>query len=256
MWAIAGTGQPSTLVRLMAFRNTATLRRAIVAVAIYYSFIYFPLVIIFCCARVLLPGMDAASDRIMPAMAVHLTTTAGVGWLAGLLVAAPFAAVMSTVDSFLLMISSSLVRDIYQRNINPAVSDRWIRRLSYGCTLLVGFGALLGAINPPQFLQDIIVYTGSGLAACFLAPMVFALYWPRANAAGCLAGMISGFVGHLSLYLAGLLFKGDFFSPCLLLNMDPIVFGLLVSFAVTYAATLLTAAPPKELVLRYFYRPS
>ena len=43
-----------------------------------------------------------------------------------------------------------------------------IKRLSYLFTMLVGAGAMLGAINPPQFLQDIIVYTGSGLAAWYL----------------------------------------------------------------------------------------
>ena len=108
MWSISGTGQPSNMVRLMAFKDTLTLRRSIVTVAFYYSMIYFPLVIIFCCARILLPGMDLDSDRIMPQMAVTLTENIGQGWLAGLLVAAPFAAIMSTVDSFLLMISSAL----------------------------------------------------------------------------------------------------------------------------------------------------
>ena len=115
MWAISGAGQPSSMVRLMAFKNSLTLRRAIFTVAIYYSLIYFPLVIVFCCARVILPGMELESDAIMPQMAVQLTAAIGQGWLAGLLVAAPFAAVMSTVDSFLLMISSAVVRDIYQR---------------------------------------------------------------------------------------------------------------------------------------------
>ncbi len=183
MWAISGAGQPSSMVRLMAFNNAKTLRRSIFTVAVYYSMIYFPLVIIFCCARVLLPGMEGQPDQIMPAMAIYLTENIGQGWLAGLLVAAPFAAVMSTVDSFLLMISSALVRDIYQRNINPEVTEKVIKRLSYLCTLLIGIAVMLGAVNPPQFLQDIIVYCGSGLAACFLAPMVFALYWPRVNAA-------------------------------------------------------------------------
>src|SRR5690606_35326353 len=123
MWAISGAGQPSNMVRLMAFNSSQTLRRPIFTVAIYYTMIYFPLVIIFCCARVLLPGMEVDPDSIMPAMAVYLTTQAGVAWLAGLLVAAPFAAVMSTVDSFLLMISSGLVRDIYQRNLNPEAQE-------------------------------------------------------------------------------------------------------------------------------------
>ena len=124
MWAIAGTGQPSNFVRLMAFDSARTLRFSIATVAVHYSLIYFPLIIIFCCARILLPGMEAESDRIMPAMVVFLTDNAGVAWLGGLLVAAPFAAVMSTVDSFLLLVSSSVVRDIYQQNINPKADER------------------------------------------------------------------------------------------------------------------------------------
>ena len=255
MWAISGSGQPSSMVRLMAFKDSMTLRRSIFTVAIYYSMIYFPLVIIFCCARILLPGMENEPDRIMPAMAVFLTENVGAGWLAGLLVAAPFAAVMSTVDSFLLMISSALVRDIYQRNIDPKVREKTIRILSYIFTVLVGIGAMLGAVNPPQFLQDIIVYTGSGLAAAFLAPMVFALYWPRSNASGCIAGMLAGFVAHLSMYGGGIIANGSFFEPYRLLNFDPIIVGLFTSFATTYVATLLTAPPPQDLVEKYFHKP-
>lgn len=253
MWAISGTGQPSNMVRLMAFNNSTTLRRSIMTVAVYYSMIYFPLVIIFCCARVLMPGMDAESDRIMPAMAVFLTENAGFGWLAGLLVAAPFAAVMSTVDSFLLMISSALVRDVYQRNLNPQASEKTIKRLSYLTTLVVGTAAMLGAVNPPQFLQDIIVYTGSGLAACFLAPVVFGVFWPRINTAGAVAGMLGGFSAHLSMYILGAVFNGSFFNPYRLFNFDPIIVGLLVSFVSVMVVTRLTPPPPAELVRKYFH---
>ena len=255
MWAISGSGQPSSMVRLMAFKDTITLRRSIFTVAMYYSMIYFPLVIIFCCARILLPGMENESDRIMPAMAIFLTENIGLGWLAGLLVAAPFAAVMSTVDSFLLMISSALVRDIYQRNINPDVQEKTVKALSYIFTLLVGLGAMAGAVNPPQFLQDIIVYTGSGLAAAFLAPMVFALYWPRSNASGCIGGMLAGFAAHLAMYFSGIFTNGSFFQPYRLLDFDPIIVGLFTSFAVTFVATLLTAPPPRGLVQKYFCKP-
>ncbi|MFH1568472.1 MAG: hypothetical protein ABIL09_10795, partial [Gemmatimonadota bacterium] len=61
MWAIAGSGQPSNHVRLMAFKDARTLRWSMITVAIYYSLIYFPLVVIFCCARILLPGMEGES---------------------------------------------------------------------------------------------------------------------------------------------------------------------------------------------------
>lgn len=254
MWAISGAGQPSSHVRLMAFNNTDTLRKAIFTVAIYYTLIYFPLVMIFCCSRLLMPGMEMESDRIMPAMAVFLTEGVGMGWLAGLLVAAPFAAVMSTVDSFLLMISSAVVRDIYQRNVNPDASEAKIKKMTYAVTIIVGTAAMLGAVNPPQFLQDIIVYTGSGLAACFLAPTVFMLYWPRSNKEGCMIGMLSGFTAHFSMYLLGAFTNGSFFKPHLLMNMDPIIVGLFVSFLATYIGCLISPAPPRRLVKKYFYK--
>lgn len=254
MWAISGTGQPSNMVRLMAFKDSQTLKRAIVTVAIYYSLIYLPLVFIFCCARVLVPGMEAEPDRIMPEMAVFLTSSIGAGWLGGLLIAAPFAAVMSTVDSFLLMISSAMVRDIYQRNVNPSASENTIKKLSYLCTMVVGSAAMIVAINPPDFLQDIIVYVGSGLAACFLAPLVFMLYWPRSNVQGCTIGMLSGFGAHLSMYVTGFFVNGSFFRAYRLFDFDPVIIGLSASFLVTYFATLATARPSEELVRKYFYR--
>jgi len=254
MWAISGTGQPSNMVRLMAFNNSRTLKRAIFTVAIYYSLIYLPLVVIFCCARVLVPGLETEPDRIMPEIAVYLTGNVGAAWLGGLLIAAPFAAVMSTVDSFLLMISSAMVRDIYQRNINPDAKEQTIKRLSYLCTLLVGSIAMIVAVNPPQFLQDIIVYVGSGLAACFLAPTIFLLYWPRANEQGSIIGMLSGFSAHLAMYATGMFVNGSFFRPYRLFEFDPIIIGLTVSFAVTYFATLATAPPSEDLVRKYFYR--
>ncbi len=254
MWAISGAGQPQYMVRLMAFKDSRTLRRSIIAVTIYYSLIYFPLVIIFCCARVLLPGLEAEADSIMPRMAILLTENIGLGWLAGILVAAPFAAVMSTVDSFLLVVSSCLVRDIYQRNINPDVPEKTMRRLTYLTTLVVGLVAIAGAINPPTFLQDIIVYVGSGLAACFLFPVLALLYWPRSNEWGCLAGMLTGFLSHLAMHIAGKLVHGEFVQPYLLGGFSPVVVGLGFSLAAILIVTPLTPAPPRHLVRRYFFK--
>jgi len=176
------------------------------------------------------------------------------GWLAGLLVAAPFAAVMSTVDSFLLMISSAVVRDIYQRNINPTASEAKVKKMTYAVTIIVGTAAMLGAVNPPQFLQDIIVYTGSGLAACFLAPTVFMLYWPRSNKQGCMIGMLCGFAAHFSMYFLGVFTNNSFFKPHRFMDMDPIIVGLFVSFLATYVGCLISPAPPQRLVKKYFYK--
>jgi Na+/pantothenate symporter len=253
MWTFAGAGQPGNMVRLMAFKDSRTLKRGIVTVVFYYSMIYFPLVIIFCCARVLLPGMEIESDRIMPAMAEHLAAAAGWPWLAGLLVAAPFAAVMSTVDSFLLIISSALIRDVYHRHMNPEAREATLRRLTYLVTLVVGAGAVLGALNPPAYLQDIIVYTGSGLAACFLVPIGLSLYWPRMNGAGAIAGMVAGFLSHLALYGWGFVLHGAF-QPYSIVSLDPLIPALAVSLVATLGVSLLTTAPTSAQVRRFFCR--
>ncbi len=254
MWAISGTGQPQNMVRLMAFKNSQTLRRAIITVTCYYGAIYFPLVIIFCLARVLLPGMENEPDRIMPAMAVTLTENIGHGWLAGLLIAAPFAAVMSTVDSFLLVISSAIVRDVYQRNINPDASEKTIKRLSYLTTLTIGTVAMVYAINPPKFLQDIIVYVGSGLAACFLFPIAAMLYFPRSNVYGCAAGLLGGFFAHLTPHAIAKFQGGSFAEPISILGCSPVIIGLFASLVCTAIVTPLTPPPPEALVRRYFYK--
>ncbi|MFT5527949.1 MAG: Na+/pantothenate symporter, partial [Pirellulaceae bacterium] len=253
MWTFSGSGQPGNMVRLMAFKDSKTLRRSIFTVAIYYSLIYFPLVIIFVCARVILPGWEDSSDRIMPEMTKALTNWAEIPWLAGLLVAAPFAAVMSTMDSFLLMISSSLVRDVYQRNINPEASEKIMKRMSYAVTICVGAGAMIAAVNPPRFLQDIIIFTGSGLSTSFLIPVGLSLYWPRMNKQGAIAGMIGGFVVYMALFGIGFLTKGKM-EAVMPMYFHPFLIGALASLLITIVATLMTPPPPEHIVLKYFYR--
>ncbi|MDA1275287.1 MAG: hypothetical protein O2960_14760 [Verrucomicrobia bacterium] len=250
-WAFGGAGQPSNMVRQMAFKNTATFKRALVMVVFYYSLIYFPLVVIFCCGRVLLPGMEADSDRIMPAMATYLTTAAGYPWLAGLLIAAPFAAVMSSVDSFLLMVSSGLVRDVYQRNINPDISEKGLSRLSYGITALVGVGAVLAVLNPPEYLQNLIVFASGGLAGGFLVPMALALYWPRFNSAGAIAGMLGGCGTHLVLYIAGYMLEGRF-TVYEFLGVQPFIWDLLGSSVLCAGFTLATPRSRDDLIRKFF----
>jgi Na+/pantothenate symporter len=244
-WAFGGAGQPSNMVRLMAFKGTNVLRNAILAVSVYYTIIYLLLVVIFSCARILLPGMEVDSDRIMPELAAKVTGNAGVPWLAGLLLAAPFAAVMSSVDSFLLMVSSAVVRDIYQNRINPGASETQLKRLSYLVTAVVGILAMLAVLNPPQYLQDLIVFATSGLAGCFLMPVLLGLYWPNISARGAIAGMLGGLGCHLSLYIAGYVIKGKF-EAFKLLEFDPFIWSLVVSGLLCWLCSLYKANPTKN----------
>ena len=243
-WAFGSAGQPSNMVRLMAFKGTNVLRNAILAVSVYYTVIYLLLVVIFCCARILLPGMEVDSDRIMPELAAKVTGDAGVPWLAGLLLAAPFAAVMSSVDSFLLMVSSAVVRDIYQNRVNPDASEKSLKRLSYLVTGVVGILAMLAVLNPPQYLQSLIIFASSGLAGCFLMPMLLGLYWPEITSKGAIAGMLGGLGCHLSLYIAGYVIKGKF-EAFKLLEFDPFIWSLVVSGLLCWICSIYKSSPKK-----------
>ena len=236
-WAFGSAGQPSNMVRLMAFNGTNVLRKAILSISIYFTVIYLLLVVIFCCGRILLPGMEIDSDRIMPELAATVTSSAGVPWLAGLLLAAPFAAVMSSVDSFLLMVSSSVVRDIYQNRVNPNASEQRLKKLSYLVTAVVGILAMLAVLNPPEYLQDLIVFATSGLAGCFLMPVLLGLYWPGMTARGAIAGMLGGLGCHLGLYLIGWFVNGKFASYQLL-EFNPFIWAIMVSGLLSYFVSI------------------
>ena len=251
LWPFGGVGQPSNQVRMMIFDHTYVLRRAMVSVAFYFGFIYIALVLVFVCARVLMPGMEIEPDSVMPEFSTFTTAVAGVPWLAGLVVAAPFAAVMSSVDSFLLVISSSLVRDVYQRNINPNASDKTLQRLSWAVTGGVGMLAILAALNPPEYLQDLIISASEGLASSFMMPMILALYWQRMTGAGAIAGMIGGTGMHLVLNAIGYLQTGGFhaYEP---LGVMPLFWDVIVATILTVGVSLMGAPPERALVVKFF----
>lgn len=260
LWSIGAMGQPVGMVRLMACRDTPTLRTSLFMISVYFMLIYLPLVITFICARALYPTeFIDNSDNIMPTMALALTTDWPV--VGGLILAAPYAAAMSAVAGFLLLMSSSLVRDIYQRNINPDVSPRLIKLVSYGTTAVVGVIVTAGALHPPRFLQQLIVFTGAGMGCTFLAPTVMALYWRRATRAGALAALVSGFLGVSGFYVLGWMgygkegLKGPAgadFAPFLLFGLDPVIYGLLISFVLGIGVSLVTEPLPDKEVDRYF----
>ena len=157
--------------------------------------------------------------------------------------------------------SSSLVRDLYQRNINPNVSERGVKWVSYITTAVVGLIVTVMSLRPPHYLQYLILFTGAGMACTFLAPTVLGLYWRRATRAGALAALVSGFGCVAALYVLGWLGVGkagktgpaaEDFAPVYLFGLDPVLHGLGVSFALGIIVSWLTQPLPQKHVDRYF----
>lgn len=259
IWVFSGVGSPAGMVRIMASESTAVIRRSIYLLSLYNACIYIPLIIICICGRAMIKDL-AVSDEIIPQVTLAVTNFPGGSIVAGLILAAPFGAVMATVSSYLVVISSGLVRDVYQRFLNPQASQNQLRRMSYGAMIFVGALAIALNIEPVAYLQAIVVFSGTGAAATFCVPALMLCYWRRATVAGMISAMLAGAGTLLCMYVVGTLrIYGDQkigvatdFTPYYLFGLEPIVWGLLVSLIAGVGMSLLTDPPPEELLCELF----
>jgi SSS family solute:Na+ symporter/sodium/pantothenate symporter len=262
VWMLTNLGNPAGLIRVMACKNTQTLRRSIYLLSVYNMFIYLPLIAICVAGRALLPNLKV-TDEIIPRLSLMTTQHLPLGsFIAGLILAAPFGAVMATVSGYLVLIASGLVRDIYQRFIDPHADERRIKWLARAVMVVVGAGAVAANLRPVNYLQAIVVFSGTGAAATFLVPAFMALYWRRATAAGTLAAMLAGAGTLLGLFVAGwlgpdpMIGPATSFRPYYLLGLDPVVWGVSASLVAGVGGSLLTRPPEQELVARLFDPPA
>lgn len=263
VWIWGGMSSPAGVVRVMASKDTATLRRSVIVLCFYNLLIYLPLIAICICARSIMPNL-AKSDEVVPRMALFLTNDIfGGSFIAGLILSAPFGAVMATVSCYLVVIASGVVRDVYQRIINPEATDYEIRRMTRIVMILVGAVALIANISPPAYLQALVVFCTSGQAGAFFVPLVMACFWRRATKEGILASMGAGALTVLVLYATGWtrswldypdpgIGQATDFRPYFLLGIEPIVWGIAVSGIVGIVTSLRTPPPSKELLDRMF----
>jgi SSS family solute:Na+ symporter/sodium/pantothenate symporter len=226
--------------------------------SVYNFFIYLPLIAICVCARAIMPDLSV-SDEVIPRMALFTTRDLPFGsFLGGLILAAPFGAVMATVSGYLVVIASGLVRDVYQRFINPQANEYAIKRLSYVVMVLVGLVALAANIRPVAYLQAMVVFSGTGAAATFVVAALMAAYWRRATTPGTMAAMITGAATVLVLYLIGfasddpMIGPATDFRPYFLAGVDPLLWGLSASLVAGVAGSYLSKPPDPERVARLF----
>ncbi|QFT88654.1 Sodium/pantothenate symporter [Bacillus sp. THAF10] len=198
-WILVGVGVvglPQVAIRAMSYRNTKSMHAALIIGTIVVGFIMLGMHLAGVFGRAVLPGLETP-DTIMPLLALHVLPP----WLAGIVLAAPMAAIMSTVDSNLLIVSSSIVKDVYLNYVKPEASERGIKRISMGVTTIVGILVFFLAIHPPAFLITLNLFAFGGLEAAFIWPVVLGLYWKQGNKWGALASIITGVVMYIGITL-------------------------------------------------------
>jgi len=278
VWIFGGFVSPASMVRVMAAHSTEVMRKSICLLSFYNCLIYIPLVMTCIAARTIVPGL-ANPDEVIPRMAMEVTKGWSFGpFLSGLILSAPFGAIMASVSCFILVISSGLVQDVYVRFLHPKATEAQIRRATNVAMIAVGLIAVIASLDPPKYLQALVVISSSGGGASFAMPMLMACYWRRTTAKGMLAGMLVGFGCYFSLFAMGwmqnwataanetdfarlvLSILGDdpkigvpgLFRPYYVLGIDPIVWSILASAAAGISVSLMTRPPEPERVSRFF----
>src|SRR5699024_7507055 len=194
-WILVGVGVvalPQITIRAMSYKNSKSMHRAIIIGTIVVGFIMLNMHLIGVFARPILPGIEVG-DKVMPLIALEVMPA----WLAGIVLAAPMAAIMSTVDSLLLLVSSTIVKDVYINYVKPEASNQRIKRLSIGITGVLGVIVFLMALNPPNLIIWLNLFAFGGLEAAFIWPIIMGLYWKKGNKYGALASMATGVILYI-----------------------------------------------------------
>lgn len=113
-------------------------------------------------------------------------------WVAGFLLAAILSAIMSTIDSQLLVSSSALAEDFYKGMIRKDASQQelvWVGRFG---VVLIALVAIVLAYNPDSTVLDLVGYAWAGFGAAFGPVLLLSLFWKRMTRNGALAGMVVG----------------------------------------------------------------
>ncbi len=265
VWVFGGMGTPAGMIRVMAGKDTRTLRRSIVVLSIYNLLIYLPLLVLCICARSIFPSLEHP-DEVVPRLALWAThDMTGGSLISGLILAAPLGAVMSTVSTYLVVIASGLVRDVYQHFFRPAASQAEVRRAAHGVMIVLGLIAVAINVHPVHHLQVLIAFSAAACGATFFVPAWMLAYWPRATAAGAGAAMLAGASTILGLLIAGLvrahhgwlqpIDQETTFSFYYPFGFHPILFALAASLAAGILVSLGTKPPPRAVVAKLFLPP-
>jgi sodium/proline symporter len=113
-------------------------------------------------------------------------------WIAGVITAAILSAIMSTIDSQLLVSSSVISEDFYRVFVRPKATDKELLLVSRAAVIAIAILALLIARDPQSRVLDLVSYAWAGFGAAFGPVILFSLLWRPMTAAAALAGMLTG----------------------------------------------------------------
>ncbi|MEZ3114604.1 sodium:solute symporter [Halobaculum sp. MBLA0147] len=229
---------PNELSRMYAMRDPGTVRRAIGVSIGLQAVIAVSIAVLGLVARVRFPGLTSPDTAVVRLVASLFGPAVG-----GLLVVAVLAAVLSTVDSVLLVSASTFAHDFFGEAL-PALtalsppSEASVLRAARVATVLAGVVPLGLALFPGPFgelVQLIVAFYASLIGASLLVPLLAGFHWDGATARGAIAGTTTGFLVATGWQF--LVRRGTLLPEFAVL--DPVLPGITVNAVVLIAVSVL-----------------
>ena len=190
-WGLGYFGQPHILARFMAVENPQKL------IAARRIAMVWMVLVLFGSVATGLVGIAYFADNPLEnpeTVFIALSQQLFNPWVAGIIIAAVLSAIMSTVDSQLLVSSSVISEDFYRVFVRPQASEKELLMVSRGAVVAIALLAMVIASDRESRVLDLVSYAWAGFGAAFGPVIVFSLFWRSMTAASAIAGMIVGAV--------------------------------------------------------------
>jgi len=182
-------GVPQLMVRFMSAKDENELKKARIMSIVIILLFDAGAVTAGMAGRALFPGLEDA-ETIFPVLSSELFPPL----ITGVMMVIVLSAIMSTVDSLLLLASSAVVRDTMQKIIGSTKSDKTLAGYGKVVTILIGVIGIAFALKEVKFIFWFILFAWSGLGAAFGPVIICMLYYKKTTLAGVAAGMLGGFL--------------------------------------------------------------
>jgi sodium/proline symporter len=190
-WGLGYFGQPHILARFMSVKSVAKLRQSMTIAIVW---VFFSLAGALTIGFIGIPmfGNLAVAEGEHEKVFIYMVIKVMHPWLAGTMLAAVLSAIMSTIDSQLLVSSSALTEDFYQKAIRKNASAKEVVLVGRICVIIISLIALVLALRPDETILQIVAYAWGGFGAAFGPLVLCGLFSRKTSWQSALAGMVIG----------------------------------------------------------------
>jgi sodium/proline symporter len=200
-WGLGYFGQPHILARFMGIKSIKKIPNAM-KIAIIWVFISLIGAVIV--GLISIPMFEGLTGGDQEKVFIYMISELFNPWIGGILLAAILSAIMSTIDSQLLVSSSTLTEDFYKKVIKKDASEEELVHIGRICVLVIAVVALLLALNPENTVLGLVAYAWGGFGAAFGPVVLFSLFSRKTSWKSALAGMVVGTIVVITWKQVGL----------------------------------------------------